>query len=85
MKIKFSNLSTIALIAFAVFFLGKYIYMLPKYNDGQLAPDFAATTSTGKSFQLSEHQGKYLLLDFWGSWCGPCLAENPSISALHQK
>jgi thiol-disulfide isomerase/thioredoxin len=85
MKIKFSNFSTIALIALAAFFIGKYIYMLPKYSDGQLAPDFSATTSNGLPFQLSAHKGEYVLLDFWGSWCGPCLAENPGISALHKK
>lgn len=50
---------------------------------GQEAPDFKASTLDGKSFQLSDYRGKYILLDFWATWCGPCLAETPNLKKIH--
>jgi peroxiredoxin len=51
---------------------------------GKLAPEFETATLNGKTIRLSDYKGKYLLLDFWAVWCGPCVAETPYLKEAYE-
>jgi len=56
-----------------------------KFQVGDEAPDFSGEGISAGTVKLSDYRGKVVLLDFWASWCGPCIVELPNVIEVYEK
>ncbi len=61
------------------------ITLLRSLQPGMPAPEFTQNDTAGNPISLSSFKGKYLMIDFWASWCVPCRKANPTVVAMYKK
>lgn len=75
----------LSLLIILGYYVGRAYFLKPKLVQGQKAFEIVDKLSDGNKFALSELKGKYVLLDFWGTWCSPCLESHPKLVQLYHR
>lgn len=74
----------VAVLAVALVYVVAGTLEAPVVNAGDRAPNFTVMTDHGRTISPSQFGGKLLVLNFWASWCPPCIEETPSLNAFQR-
>lgn len=77
------NMKTSCTLLFLVLFSG-YVFAQNKIEIGKKAPEITMSRPDGTSFSLSSLKGRLILIDFWATWCAPCVGEQPELKKLYE-
>ncbi len=77
------NMKTSCILLFLILFSG-YTFSQNKIEVGKKAPEIAMSQPDGSPFSLSSLKGKLVLIDFWATWCAPCVGEQPELKKLYE-
>ena len=75
----------IAVLAIALVWVVSGVLEPKIVKAGDMAPDFRIVTDSGRTVTRADFGGKLLVLNFWASWCPPCVEETPSLNAFQQQ
>ena len=75
----------LSVVLVLVFLTSKCLINLKGAQEGEKAPAIEGVLLSGEKFKLSDLKGKYVVLDFWASWCLPCRAVIPALKDLQEK
>ena len=73
----------ILLSGLSIWYVSKGYHPSPK--EGTLSPSFSLNDLSGRTYSLANYRGKVLLINFWATWCNPCVSEMASLDKLYQK
>ncbi len=85
MTTRFARLPELLLTVALAFFIGGCSDGRHGVNPGDKAPEIQGSDLAGAPLALSSIQGKIILLNFWATWCAPCMAELPALQALYEE
>src|SRR5687768_14903327 len=75
----------VGIVLVAGYYFGKSLYLRPDIKQGIMAQEITSILPDGSAFALSQLKGKYVLLDFWESWCKPCRESHPQLIDLYNQ
>jgi peroxiredoxin len=78
-------MAAIAVMAIGLVWVVSGVLEAHVVKEGDMAPDFRIVTDSGRTVTRADFGGKLLVLNFWASWCPPCVEETPSLNAFQQQ